>query len=32
MKKSEGSIRILQFRALRTLRQIMNEMGIQNIQ
>ena len=32
MKKSEGSIRILQFRALRALRQIMNEMGIQNIQ
>lgn len=32
MKKSEGSVRILQFRALRTLRQIMNDMGIKNTQ
>lgn len=32
MKRSEGSIRILQFRALKSLRQVMNEMGIKNIQ
>jgi len=32
MKKSEGSVRILQFRALRSLRNIMNDMGIKNIQ
>lgn len=32
LKKSEGSIRILQFRALKALRQIMEDMGISNIE
>lgn len=32
MKKSEGSVRILQFRALKALRQIMNDMGIKNLE
>lgn len=32
MKKSEGSVRILQFRALKALKTVMNDMGIKNIQ
>ncbi|MFC1810306.1 sigma-70 family RNA polymerase sigma factor [Patescibacteria group bacterium] len=32
LKKSEGSVRILQFRALKALRHIMDEMGIKNIE
>ena len=30
MKKSEGSLRILQFRALKSLREVMKEMGMSN--
>ena len=32
LKKSEGSVRILQFRALKALKYILQDMGISNIE